>query len=93
MIAVTRQLSEFTACLQFDKLPAEVVERTRLLAMDHVGIALRARHAAALNESMAAALTKLGMGAGDASVIGDDRFEIVARRWRCRYRTFEHWSS
>ena len=73
MIAVTRQLSEFTADLQFDKLPAEVVERTRLLVMDHVGIALRARHAAALNDSMAAALTKLGMGTGDASVIGDDR--------------------
>ena len=73
MIAVTRELSEFTADLQFDKLPSEVVERTRLLAMDHVGIALRARHAAALNESMATALTKLGMGAGSASVIGDER--------------------
>ena len=41
MIAVTRTLSEFAAGLQFDKLPGEVVERTRLLVMDHVGIALR----------------------------------------------------
>jgi len=73
MIAVTRELSEFTADLQFDKLPSEVVERTRLLAMDHVGIALRARHAAALNESMATTLTKLGMDGGSASVIGDEK--------------------
>ena len=73
MIAVTRELSEFTADLQFGKLPSEVVERTRLLAMDHVGIALRARHAAALNESMATTLTKLGMDGGSASVIGDEK--------------------
>jgi 2-methylcitrate dehydratase PrpD len=72
MIAVTRKLSEFTAGLRFDKLPAEVVERTRLLVLDHVGIALRARHAAALNDAMSSALTNLGLGAGAASVIGDD---------------------
>ena len=40
MVAVTRKLSEFTAGLDFDKLPGEVVERTRLLAMDHVGSAI-----------------------------------------------------
>jgi 2-methylcitrate dehydratase PrpD len=73
MVAVTRILSEFTAGLQFDALPAGVVERTRLLAMDHVGIALRARHAADLNDAMSATLARLGMGDGDASVIGDDR--------------------
>lgn len=71
MIAVTRQLSEFTAGLQFDALPGEVVERTRLLALDHVGIALRARHAAALNPAMSAALARLGLGTGEGSVIGD----------------------
>ncbi len=73
MIAVTRRLSEFTAGLHFDKLPGEVVERTRLLIMDHVGIALRARHAAALNDAMSTALAKLGLGAGAGSVIGDER--------------------
>ncbi len=71
MVAVTRKLSEFTAGLDFDNLPGEVVERTRLLAMDHVGIALRARHAAALNDAMATALAKLGLGTGAGSVIGD----------------------
>ncbi len=64
MTAVTRKLSEFTAGLHFDKLPDEVVKRTRLLVMDHVGIALRARHAAALNDAMSTALAKLGLGAG-----------------------------
>jgi 2-methylcitrate dehydratase PrpD len=73
MTAVTRKLSEFTAGLRFDNLPDEVVERTRLLIMDHVGIALRARHAAALNDAMSAALAKLGMGAGAGSVIGDEK--------------------
>ena len=73
MIAVTRKLSEFTAGLRFDTLPDEVVKRTSLLVMDHVGIALRARHAAALNDAMSTALSKLGLGAGVASVIGDDK--------------------
>lgn len=71
MTAVTRQLSEFVAGLKFDALPAEVAERTRLLVMDHVGIALRARHAAELNEAMSAAIARLGMAPGKASVIGD----------------------
>ena len=73
MIDATRQLSEFTAGLDFDALPGEVVERTRLLALDHVGIALRARHAAALNDAMSAALGRLGLGTGEGSVIGDAR--------------------
>ena len=72
MVAVTRKLSEFAAELQFDNLPGKVVERTRLLAMDHVGIALRARHVAALNDAMSSAIAKLGLGAGAGSVIGDE---------------------
>jgi len=73
MTDVTHKLAEFTAGLRFEALPEEVVERTRLLVMDHVGIALRARHAAALNEAMSSALAKLGLGEGDGSVIGDTR--------------------
>ena len=73
MTPVTRKLSEFTAGLRFEELPGEVVRRTSLLAMDHVGIALRARHAAALNDAMSTALTKLGLGTGTASVIGDNK--------------------
>jgi 2-methylcitrate dehydratase PrpD len=73
MTPVTRLLSEFTAGLKFDQLPREVVERTRLLAMDHVGIALRARHAADLNDAMTAAMAKLGLDSGECSVIGDEK--------------------
>jgi 2-methylcitrate dehydratase PrpD len=72
MTAVTRQLSEFVAALEFDTLPPEVVERARLLIMDHVGIALRARHAADLNDAMLTAIKRLGLASGDATVIGDD---------------------
>ena len=73
MTAVTRQLSEFVATLAFDALPPQVVERTRLLIMDHVGIALRARHEAALNAAMGRGLKRLGIAMGKASVIGDVR--------------------
>ena len=71
MTAVTRVLSEFVAAATIVTLPREVVERTRLLLMDHVGIALRARHAAELNPAMLAGLERLGISKGDASVIGD----------------------
>jgi 2-methylcitrate dehydratase PrpD len=71
MSAETNTLARFVAELRFESLPAEVVERTRLLVMDHVGIALRARHAADLNAAASAALTSLGLAGGAASVIGD----------------------
>ncbi|MDX1433738.1 MAG: MmgE/PrpD family protein [Gammaproteobacteria bacterium] len=71
MTAVTRDLSEFVAAATIVTLPREVVERTRLLLMDHVAIALRARHAADLNPAMLAGLERLGLGRGEASVIGD----------------------
>lgn len=72
MSAETTTLARFVAELQFDSLPEEVIERTRLLIMDHVGIALRARHAADLNAATAAALSALGLAGGNASVIGDE---------------------
>ena len=65
--------------LEHDGLPGEVSERARLIILDHVGIALRARHAAALSPSMEAALRRLGQvggqssghSGGQATVIGD----------------------
>ena len=82
MTAITRSLAEFVAGLSWGSLPAQVRERARLIVLDHVGIALRARHAAALSPSMARALARLGQGAPrrgaddadparGASVIGD----------------------
>jgi len=73
MKSETASLAQFVADLQFSRLPQDVVERTRLLVLDHVGIALRARHAAALNSAMSDSLDALGLSGGDAVVIGDER--------------------
>jgi 2-methylcitrate dehydratase PrpD len=73
MTAITRTLAEFASGLAFANLPEEVPERTRMLILDHVGIALRARNAADLRDSMSAALGALGMVEGSATVIGDPR--------------------
>ena len=54
-------------------LPAPVRERTKALIADHIAIAYRARQEAAICPSIAAALARLGLGAGEASVIGDAR--------------------
>ena len=71
MTAETRTLAEFAANLRYDAIPAEVSERVRMLILDHVGIALRARNAAELRDSMSSALKALGLAQGDATVIGD----------------------
>lgn len=73
MTAITRTLAEFVAGLDYDKLPADVSERTCMLILDHVGIALRARNAADLRGPMQMGLEALGMTSGSATVIGDGR--------------------
>ncbi|MCH7486334.1 MAG: MmgE/PrpD family protein [Proteobacteria bacterium] len=72
MSLITRRLSEFVAAVSYDGLPADVAERTKILIMDLFGIALRARHDAASTPSLLAAVGKLGLGRGSASVIGDE---------------------
>ena len=71
MTGITRRLAEFTAGIDFASLDVEVVERTRMLLMDQVGISIRGRNDAGLSASMSAALRHLGLGSGNASVIGD----------------------
>ena len=71
MVQITRALSEFVAGVSYDSLPDEVVERTKALVMDMVGIALRARHDADSTPSLFAAVDKLGLAGGAASVIGE----------------------
>ena len=77
MNSETRVLATYVADLEFSDLPESVVARTRLLVMDHVGIALRARHAADLNEAMGAALQGLGLAGGRAAL---DRVPTRAQR-------------
>ncbi len=71
MTQVTRRLSEFVADISYDGLPAAVAERTKALVMDMVGIAVRARHEAESTPSLLAAVERLGLARGAATVIGD----------------------
>ena len=71
MTAVTRPLAEFAAGLSYDSLPPEVADRVKVLVLDNVGIALRARHEAQSTPALVAAAARLGMTGGDATVIGD----------------------
>ena len=70
---ITRQLAEFASRIDYRTLPGPVRERTKALVSDHVAIAYRARQEAAICPSVAASLERLGLGAGEASVIGDAR--------------------
>ena len=71
MTGITRRLAEFAAEIDYASLGSDVAERTRMLLMDQVGISIRGRNDAGLSASMAAALRHLGLGSGNASVIGD----------------------
>ena len=70
---ITRQLAEFASGIDYETLPGAVRERTKALVSDHVAIAYRARQEAAISPSIVSALGRLGLGAGEASVIGDTR--------------------
>ena len=73
MTAITRRISEFAAGISFDKVPTEVIERTGMLLMDSVGIALRARHDAESTPGLVKAAMRLGLDGGACTVIGDRR--------------------
>jgi len=71
MTPITRELAGFVAGLSYDTLPVEVRERVKALALDLVGIALRARSEAESTPAMVAAAGRLGMAGGACTVIGD----------------------
>ena len=71
MTDITRELAEFSADLNYDALPTEVVERTKLLILDVAGIIVRARHDAESTPSLMAAVERLGLNHGECSVMGD----------------------
>jgi 2-methylcitrate dehydratase PrpD len=70
-MGITTQLSEFTAGIRLDRLPPEIVQRARFLALDLVGNIVRARHDAESTASFLAAVRAMGMAAGNAGVFGD----------------------
>ena len=70
----TSTLAAFAAGLDFDAIPAAVIERAKVLALDLLGSAVRARREADSTPSVLAALKALGLdGPGIATVVGDGR--------------------
>ena len=70
----TSTLAAFAAGLDFDAIPGAVVERAKVLALDLLGSAVRARLEADSTPSVLAALEALGLaGPGIATVAGDPR--------------------
>lgn len=70
---VTARLAEFCATIEIERLPPEVVERTRYLTLDLAGNMVRARHVADSAPSLLSAAAALGFGTGRAHVFGDTR--------------------
>src|SRR5688572_2251023 len=71
MTATTRVLSEFVAALSYETLPNEVCERVKALALDVVGIMVRARNDAESTPPMLSAVHALGLAGGACTVVGD----------------------
>jgi len=70
-MTVTATLSEYSANIRLDALPATVVERARFLLLDLVGNIVRARHDAESTPALLAAARALGFAAGNSGVFGD----------------------
>jgi 2-methylcitrate dehydratase PrpD len=74
MTDVTRQLAEFASTIRFGDLPKPVSDKTCALLLDQFGIAMRARHEAAMTGPAIAALRALNAaGGGHATVVGDSK--------------------
>ena len=71
MNLTTEKIAHFCEKLVFDDLPNEVVDRTKKLVLDTVGIIVRARYESESTESLISAIDKLGMSRGVCNVFGD----------------------
>src|SRR5688572_183296 len=71
MTEATRKLADFAAGIAYETLPAEVRMRTKALALDLVGIMIRARHDAESTPPMVSAAAALGLASGSCTVVGD----------------------
>src|ERR1700755_1373539 len=67
----TAELAQFTAGVRLDRLPREVLQRTRFLGLDLVGNIVRARHDVESTASFLGAVRAMGMAAGNSGVFGD----------------------
>ena len=73
MTAITRRLAGFAAGISYDAIAPDIIERTAMLVMDNVGIALRARHDAASTPALVKGAMRLGLDGGRSVAIGDRR--------------------
>lgn len=71
MTDVTSTLAGFAAGLRHDAIPAAVRERAKLLILDTIGIAVRARHDTDSTPPMLEAARALGLDQGRARVFGE----------------------
>jgi 2-methylcitrate dehydratase PrpD len=70
-MGITAELAQFTADIRLDRLPHEIVQRTRFLVLDLVGNIVRARHDAESTASFLGAARAMGMASGNSGVFGD----------------------
>jgi len=73
MTAITRRLAEFAAGISHETVPKDAIERTQMLVMDNVGIAIRARHDAESTPALVKGAMALGLDGGRSVAIGDRR--------------------
>lgn len=71
MSGITSLLADFVSGFSVDAIPRPVRERAGVLAVDSLGIAVRARHDVTLARPLLRALGHLGLSTGSSSVIGD----------------------
>jgi 2-methylcitrate dehydratase PrpD len=67
----TAALARFTSCLKLADLPLDVMMRARLLVLDCVGNAVRARRDSESTPALLAAVRSLGLAHGKARVFAD----------------------
>ena len=70
-MTITTKLANFTASLCCQDLPPDLIERTRLLVLDLIGNAVRARRDAESTPSLLTAVRTMGMANGTARVFVD----------------------
>lgn len=72
MAEVTKILARYASGVTFDELPADVVEKTKQLVLDLLGIAIRANADEESSRAVLKAVTSIA-GAGNSSVVGYDK--------------------
>ncbi|MEQ1887809.1 MAG: MmgE/PrpD family protein [Alphaproteobacteria bacterium] len=68
--AITGQLAEFSAAVSLDRIDPAIADRAKLLLLDTIGIAVRARHDAESTPAMLRAAERLGFMSGTATIFG-----------------------